>query len=115
NSILIFDDFILKVDLYTFVILRRFLEYFRIFKYNEYIFYHLGVNIKFINYKDFKLKENDYAMLPSFYEFRHALFFIKYLICRLNIYNKKQLIYCKEDIDSLYVKISFFRSEEHTS
>lgn len=108
NSIFRFDDFTLKVDLYTFIILRRFLEYFRIFKYNEYIFYHLGIDSDIINYTDLKLEEKDYAMLPSFYEFRHALFFNKYLICRLNIYSRKQLIYNKVDINMLYLKTSFF-------
>src|SRR3546814_5499388 len=47
-------------------------------------------------------------MLALFYEFRYSLFFNKYLICRLNIYNRKQLIYSESDINSLYVKTSFF-------
>lgn len=60
-----FSDFFLKVDLVTFVLLRRFLEYFRVFKYNEYISY-----TNYFNY-------NDKGMNHFLVEEKHSL------LCRL--------------------------------
>lgn len=82
-----YNDFILKVDFYTFIILKRFIEYFRIFKYNEYLSYN---NINTLIYMQLSKSSEDFSFLPSFFEFKRSIFFNKYLIFKF--YSKKNIV-----------------------
>lgn len=69
-----FDDFILRVDYISFFFLRRFLEFFRVFKYNEYInynAYHL--------YNDVKEIRTCFMYITSFIEYKDAFFQHKFM------------------------------------
>ena len=84
KSIFRFEDFFLRVDFYTFIILKRYLEYFRFFKYNEYLSYN---NLQESHYLHFSFHDpikTSFTFLPSFYIFQRSLFFNEYLIYKIS-------------------------------
>lgn len=110
TNIIRFNDFILKIDFYTFIILKRYIEYFRIFKYNEYISYN-----KFNKYDHFIEDLPDFSFLPSFYSFKKSLFFNKYLIyktynLKINLKQQDKHFFSSVLLNSIFFKffILFF-------
>lgn len=104
--VLRYVDFNLKLDFYTFVVLNRFVEYFRCFKYNEYLSFN---NINNLNlYNHFSKSTEEFYFLPSFFEFKRSLFFNKYLIFKLyNITNLNEKS-VNNNFD-FFLNMSFFK------
>lgn len=98
NKIFLFNNFILKVDYATFFLQRRYIPFFRLFKYNEY----LSNNKLFWKYP--KLKRLLYIKFKA-YRVKHKIFLKNLIINYINIY---KLNLCKS-LDNKYIFIPRFK------
>ncbi len=103
-KVLKFHKYVMKIDIYSFVFLRYLLEYFRVFKYNEYISNHIMVhnNMDLLYFLLAKCPSYMFTM-TVFYRYRYYLAYNQFLIFKI-YYNYEDKI----GYSQLYVEKYFY-------